>query len=114
ERPPVGVLFDKQPPHSLEAEMSLLGSMLLDPQVIGEVVSIVQRPDQFYSEAHGAIFASILAVYDKHASGDIVQIVEHLRDKGVIERVGGHAYLIELAERVPSAVNAPHYARIVA
>lgn len=112
-RPPLGKLFDKLPPHSVEAEMSLLGSMLLDPQIIADVLPLVNRSEDFYSEAHAAIFEAIVDVYDRFHSGDIVQIAEALRDKAKIESAGGPEYLVQLAESVPSAVNAPHYARIV-
>ncbi|RMH13147.1 MAG: replicative DNA helicase, partial [Planctomycetota bacterium] len=110
----LGKLFDRLPPHSVEAEMSLLGSMLLDPQVIPDVLPIVSRAEQFYKEAHAAIFSAIIDTYDKHHSGDLVQIVEYLRQRDKLELVGGAEYLVELAEAVPSAINAPHYARIVA
>ena len=107
-------LFDLLPPHSPEAEMALLGSMILDPRVIGDVLSMVTSADDFYAEAHGAIFKVIVDVYDRHQSGDLVQIVETLRAANTLEAVGGPEYLVRLAETVPSAVNAAHYARIVA
>lgn len=107
-------LFDLLPPHSPEAEMALLGSMILDPRVIGDVLSMVTGPDDFYTEAHGAIFKVIVEVYDRHQSGDLVQIVETLRAANSLDAVGGPEYLVRLAETVPSAVNATHYARIVA
>jgi replicative DNA helicase len=94
--------------------MSLLGSMLLDPQMIPDVLPLVSRADQFYKESHGAIYDAIVEVYDRHHSGDLVQIAEHLRGRDQIELIGGPEYLVDLAESVPSAVNAPHYARIVA
>lgn len=107
-------LFDRLPPHSPEAEMALLGSMILDPRVIGEILLQVSSHDDFYTEAHGAIFRVIVDVYDRHQSGDLVQIVETLRAANSLDAVGGPEYLIRLAETVPSAVNATHYARIVA
>lgn len=115
-RPPVSTekLFDRLPPHSLEAEMSLLGSMLLDPRMLSDVLAVVRKPEEFYAEAHATIFRSIVEVYDRFNSGDLVQIVESIKDKGQLEAVGGADYLVKLAESVPSAVNAPHYARIVA
>jgi len=113
-RPVLGKLFDREPPQSLEAEMSLLGSMLLDPQVIGDILSTVKRGEDFYLEAHGAIYRVLVALYDKYHSVDLVQVVDALRDKGDLDAVGGAEYLVRLAESVPSAVNAPHYARIVA
>jgi replicative DNA helicase len=107
-------LFDRLPPHSLEAEMSLLGSMILDPQVVGDVLQQVRSGDAFYSQSHALIFDSIVATYDTHQSGDLVQLSESLKQKGVLDDIGGSDYLLELARCVPSAVNAPHYARIVA
>ncbi|HEX8877800.1 MAG TPA: replicative DNA helicase [Phycisphaerales bacterium] len=114
-RPPVSTekLFDRLPPHSLEAEMSLLGSILLEPRMLSDVLAIVRSPDEFYSEAHSAIYKAAIEVFDRFNSGDLVQIVESIKDKGQLELVGGSEYLIKLAESVPSAVNAPHYARIV-
>lgn len=106
-------LFDRLPPHSLEAEMSLLGSMILDHRVVGEVIGIVPNADYFYSEAHAAIFEALVKTYDVHRSGDLVQLTEALKNKEILSEVGGQDYLLQLAESVPSAVNAPHYARIV-
>jgi replicative DNA helicase len=111
----VGKLFDRLPPHSVQAEMSLLGSMILDPQrAIPEVLGVVTRPEDFYLQKHTLIFQAVVDVYERHQSGDLVQIAGLLRDRGVYEDVGGDEYLVELAESVPSAVNAPHYARMVA
>ncbi len=116
KRPPVSTekLFDRLPPHSLEAEMSLLGCILLDPKMLSDVLAIVRKPEEFYSEAHSSIYKCVVEVYDRFNSGDLVQIVEAIKDKGLLEQVGGADYLVKLAESVPSAVNAPHYARIVA
>lgn len=94
--------------------MALLGSMLLDPGVIPLVLDWVKGPEAFYSEAHGAIYRAVVELYDKHAALDLVQALERLRDAGVLERVGGADYLVQLVEGVPSAVNAPHFARLVA
>jgi len=113
-REPLGKLFDKMPPQSPEAEMSLLGSMILDPSVIGDVIGLVGKAEDFYLEKHGHIFRALVDVYDRHHSGDLVQINELLRDRGVLEGIGGADYLATLANAVPSAVNAPFYAKIVA
>ncbi len=106
-------LFDRLPPHSLEAEMSLLGSMILDHKVVGEVIGIVPNADYLFSPSHAAIFDCLVRNYDVHRSGDLVQLTEALRDRQLLDKVGGQDYLIQLAECVPSSVNAPHYARIV-
>lgn len=110
----LGRLFDKLPPHSLEAEMALLGSLILDPNGVMDVLSMVSSADQFYAAAHGRIFQTIVRVYDEHRSGDLVQLVDALRGAGVLEEVGGEEFLVRLADTVPSAANAVHYARIVA
>jgi replicative DNA helicase len=106
-------LFDRVPPHSLEAEMSLLGSLILSPDITTEVLPLVSSPSAFYREAHGAIFEALVHLYDKRNTGDLVQLTELLKDRGVLDDIGGTEYLLELAECVPSAANAPHYARIV-
>ena len=106
-------LFDRLPPNAPEAEMSLLGSMILDPQVIADVLPHVSGADSFYMPAHGAIFQSLLKLYETHQSGDLVQLVDLLRAGDQLKDVGGEDYLVQLAEAVPTAVNAPHYAKIV-
>ena len=107
-------LVDSLPPHSEEAEMSLLGSLILDPRAVGEVVSIAHGPELFYREAHAQIYKAILELYDQHEGWDAVQLLEMLRDAGHLDDIGGVEYLKQLAESVPSAVNAPHYAKLVA
>lgn len=106
-------LFDRLPPTAPQAEMSLLGSMILDQAVIAEVVSIVSSPDAFSTEAHAAVFRALLAQYERHNAGDLVQLSQALTDRGELDAVGGADYLITLAQSVPSASSAPHYARIV-
>jgi replicative DNA helicase len=107
-------LFDKQPPVSPEAEMSLLGSMILDPNVVPDILGLIKSENDFYAQKHTHIYKAVVDVYDQRHSGDLVQIVDMLRDRGVLDQVGGPEYLAELAEAVPTAVNAPHFARIVA
>jgi replicative DNA helicase len=107
-------LFEKDPPQSPEAEMSLLGSMILDPNCIADVMGIVRGRDDFYREAHGHIYQGLVDLYDARNTGDLVQLLDMLRDRKVEEAVGGAAYLAELANAVPTAANAPHFARIVA
>jgi replicative DNA helicase len=107
-------LLESLPPHSLEAEMSLLGSLILDPKAVAEVLGVIHGPDLFYREAHAQIYKAILQLYDQHEGWDAVQLLELLRDLGQLDEVGGVDYLRQLAECVPSAVNAPHYAKLVA
>ncbi|MGD9791634.1 MAG: replicative DNA helicase [Phycisphaerales bacterium] len=107
-------LFEKDPPRSVEAEMSLLGSMILDPRMIADVLSHIKSGEDFYTEAHGHIFRALVEVYDARSDGDLVMLQDTLRSKNQLELIGGDDYLRELAEAVPSAANAKHYARIVA
>lgn len=109
----LGRLFERLPPNALEAEMALLGSMLLDHKVITDIVGMLPSAEYFYSESHAAIYNALVEVWDRHQSGDLVQITEALKAKGVLEQIGGGEYLLELASGVPAAANAPHYAKIV-
>lgn len=106
-------LLQALPPHAIEAEMSLLGSMLIDPDVIGDVLMIVRAGDAFYKPANGAIFTAMIELYDRNASLDIVQLNQVLTDRSILDAVGGLDYLVEVAQSVPSASNAAHYARLV-
>ena len=109
----LATLFDSLPPHAIEAEMSLLGSILIDPQVIGDIIFIVRRGDDFFKPANGAIFDAMVELYDRHSSLDIVQLNQLLIDRNALDAVGGLDYLVQLANAVPSASNAAHYARLV-
>ncbi len=117
DRADLGRLFDKLPPHAIEAEMSLLGSLILagvgNIHIVGEVMQTLKNPADFFLPKHGVIYETLLELYDRNAAIDIVQLVQRLKDKGQYEGVGKEDYLIELAEAVPTAVNAPHYAKIV-
>ena len=94
--------------------MSLLGAMILDPRVIGDIIPLMKGPEDFYKEAHQHIYQALVDVYDQFNTGDLVQIVDMLRHRRVLEQVGGSEYLVELANAVPTSVNAPHFARLVA
>ena len=109
----VAELFNKLPPHAVEAEAALLGSIILDWRVAGDVLQILRGADDFYKPAHAALYETLLELYDQHQSIDLVQLNQKLVDKGMLEQVGGLEYLVELAESVPSAASAGHYARLV-
>jgi replicative DNA helicase len=115
--PALGELLGKLPPHDLESEMCLLGSLILaggdNVHLIGEVMQIVRSPADFFMPKHGVIYEGIVKVYDQHSAIDLVQLGTWLKDKGHYETIGGQEYLIELAESVPVTVNAPYYAKNV-
>ncbi len=117
DRTELSKLFERLPPAAVEAEMSLLGSMIIagstNVHIIGDVLQIVKGPDDFSRPAHGALYEILVNLYDNNLSLDSVQIVQALRDKNILQDVGGSDYIIQLAESVPIAENATHYARIV-
>ncbi|MBX3387508.1 MAG: replicative DNA helicase [Phycisphaeraceae bacterium] len=107
-------LFDRPPPHAPEAEMALLGAMLLDPRVIADVSAIVKRPEDFYVESHAAIYSALLHTYEQHQAGDLALLATILREREQFDAVGGSSFLTSLAGSTPGAAGALHYARIVA
>ena len=107
-------LFEQLPPHDVEAEAALLGSMILDWRVCGDVIQTLRGSSDFYKPAHGAIYDQVVTLYDQNQSVDIVQLKDALADADMLERVGNIDYLLELAESVPSAAAAQHYAELVA
>ncbi|OHA91337.1 MAG: replicative DNA helicase [Candidatus Zambryskibacteria bacterium RIFCSPHIGHO2_01_FULL_49_18] len=100
------------PPHSAEAEMALLGSIMLRPDAVYEILDIVV-PQSFYFEKHRIIFEGMLELFGKHHPIDILSLSSRLKEKDQLERLGGAAYLTELANTVPSSANVKHYAEIV-
>ncbi|MFA5890536.1 MAG: replicative DNA helicase [Actinomycetota bacterium] len=107
--PPPG---GRVPPHNLEAEESVLGSMLLSKTAVGEALEIV-RPDDFYREAHATICASIRDLFTQGEPVDAITVSEELRRRGKLEEIGGGPYIHTLVSSVPTAANATFYARIV-
>jgi replicative DNA helicase len=103
---------DRLPPHNADAERSVLGSMLKDNAVVGDVLQLV-REDNFYTDAHRKIFRAIADLYDKGQPADLVTLAEALKQRGWVEDIGGYAYVAELWEAAPTAANAEYYARIV-
>jgi replicative DNA helicase len=106
-------VFDKVPPHALEAECALLGAMILDSRVIGDVIEIIVSSDDMYFQKHNAIYEALVHLYDHHESIDIVQLKQRLSDGGKLDEIGGVDYLIQLGESVPDPTNAPFYAKLV-
>ncbi|HEV8054022.1 MAG TPA: replicative DNA helicase [Candidatus Limnocylindrales bacterium] len=104
--------IDRLPPQSIDAEQSVLGALLIDRDAVIEVAEVL-RPEDFYRQAHGSIFAAVLELYERREPIDIVTVSETLERMGQLEQVGGAAYLTGLINLTPTAVNAVHYARIV-
>ena len=104
--------FTRIPPHSIEAEESVIGGVLLDNEAFDRIADVV-KPEDFYVERHARILSAMASLSEAAMPMDAVTIAERLRQRGDLERIGGVAFLLELSERVPTAANVEHYARIV-
>ncbi len=102
----------KIPPHSDDAEMSVLGAILIDKDAIIKVADIVTAED-FYKDNHGLIYTAMAELFHEREPIDILSLGNRLEEKKQLEKVGGRAYLIELANVVPTAANVSHYATII-
>ncbi len=103
---------DRLPPQNVEAEQSVLGSLMIDKNAIIKVADLI-TPADFYKDAHGKIFEAMLYLYEQHIPIDLLSLSNRLKETEQLERVGGHGYLASLANTVPTAANVTHYAKIV-
>ncbi|MFI5392184.1 MAG: replicative DNA helicase [Myxococcota bacterium] len=101
------------PPQNLEAEESVLGSMMLSAEAIADVVEILDIED-FYRSANAKIYSTLRGLYARGEPVDIITGIEALRADGVLDEVGGQLYLRDLVDQVPTPASAGHYAQIVA
>ena len=99
-------------PHSIEAEQCVLGCAFIDQDASYNIVSTLKEND-FYSETHRIIFASMVKVFSNNAPIDFVTVTENLEKNGLLESIGGAEYLINLTNVIPSASNYEHYMNIV-
>nr|WP_255528892.1 replicative DNA helicase [Glaciecola sp. MH2013] len=102
----------KIPPHSIEAEQSVLGSMMIAPDSWDKVAEIVVEND-FYNRSHRLIFSAIIKLLSNNQSVDTVTVKDTLAQSGLLDEAGGFAYLIELAKNTPSAANVSAYANVI-
>ncbi len=102
----------KLPPHSLEAEQSVLGGLLLDNEAADRIGDALSAPD-FYSEAHRLIYAHVIRLLADGKPADVVTVSESLASVQKLDYIGGLAYLGALVQNVPTAANIRHYAAIV-
>jgi len=100
------------PPHSIEAEMAVLGSMLVERDAVLKAIEVL-KIDDFYKETHRLIFEKILHLHDINVEIDVVTVAEALKDDPLIKSMGGPAYVVEFADKVPTALHVEHYAKIV-
>lgn len=103
---------DKLPPQSIEAEHSLLGSLMLDKDAVTKVADILEARD-FYKPAHQKIYTTMLELFERSEPIDLLSVSSRLKEKNEIETVGGNAYLTELINAVPTAAHVLSYAKII-
>ncbi len=104
--------MDRIPPQNIEAEKSVLGSILLDKDALIEVSGWL-LPEHFYDDRHSAIYQNILELFEGGLPIDLVTVSDKLKKKKILSKLGGRAYLTELASFVPTAAHAAEYANIV-
>ncbi len=110
--PPKNSDLKRLPPQNLEAENFILGSLLIDPNVIIKVADVV-NPDDFYKDAHGKIYAAMCELYAKREPIDILSLSSKLEEKSILESVGGRTYIANLANSVGTSSNVTYYAELV-
>ena len=107
-------LVDALPPHAVEAEESLLGSIIIDPTVLNDVQLILKNGDDFFKKANGSIYDIMTELNNGSLKTvDYIHLKQLLEDRNLLEAVGGEDYLVKIAAAVPSAASASHYARLV-
>ncbi len=103
---------ERLPPQAIEAELSVLGAMLLDKAAVGEVLEILEA-GSFYREGHRRIFEAIVSLFERNEPADLVTVTEELRRHKKLDQVGGRVYLASLLENVATAANVSYHAEIV-
>ncbi|MBI4135098.1 MAG: replicative DNA helicase [Candidatus Sungbacteria bacterium] len=109
---PSNIQEGRMPPQSIEAEMSVLGSLMLDREAIYRVCDTLSIQD-FYKSAHQIIYEAMIELFNRREPIDILSVSTRLREKGVLEDVGGSSYLTSLVNLVPTASHVAYYANIV-
>lgn len=103
----------KIPPQNVDAEMSLIGAVLIDEEVLADVTEIV-KPRDFYDKRHANIYEGMVNLFEHHKPVDLLTVTDELKKKDLLDEVGGSKYLAELTNYVPTAAHASTYADMVA
>ncbi|MBL1176571.1 replicative DNA helicase [Pantanalinema sp. GBBB05] len=106
------VYQDRLPPQNIEAEEAILGGILLDPEAINRVADLM-RPEAFYLSAHQEIYRAAIQLQSQGSPTDLMSITAWLRDRELLDKVGGQSKLVQLIDRTVSAVNIDRYANLV-
>jgi replicative DNA helicase len=105
-------VIERLPPHNLEAEQSVLGSLLIDRDAIIKIASFL-KPEDFYLSGNGLIYSAVLDLYNRREPTDMITLSDELTRRVQYDQAGGLAYLSSLLSAVPTAVHVEYYARIV-
>lgn len=100
------------PPQNVESERALLGSIMLRPEALVEIMDIL-RPEAFYADKHKTIFEAMTHLYEKREPIDLLTLSSKLKESVDLDRIGGMSYLTEIVNSVPSSSNAEHYAEMI-
>jgi len=103
---------EKIPPQNIDAEMAVLGSMLIDQDVIGDAIETLDEAS-FYKDSHRKIFAAMVKLFDENKGVDMVTLIEELKKAGSLDSLGGPSFITSLASSVPTSANFTHYANII-
>ena len=108
-------VFDRTPPQSIDAERSVLGACLLNPDAIGAALEILgdTPEDAFYVEAHRHVYSAIIDLFKRNTPIDPVTLMEEIAKQGLLDQIGGGKYIAELSGAVPTSANVEYYAGIV-
>jgi len=104
--------LDKLPPQNLEAEMAVLGSMLMDEDAISSATELLDK-GSFYKDTHKKIFEAISNLYNANKAVDLITLTDELKRNETLDEIGGASFLIALVNSVPTAANISHYVSIV-
>ena len=105
-------IAERMPPQNTEAEMAVLGSMLLDRETIANAIELLDA-NSFYKDAHKKIYSAVIKLFDENKGVDLITLIEELKKTNSLDEVGGPSYITSLASCVPTAANFVHYAKIV-
>lgn len=105
--------IDRLPPHDLAAEVAVLGSMIIDPTVIGPVCMVLPKPDAFFFDKHQVLYRVVVELFEKNTPMDPLVIASSLKSQNQLDAVGGLDYLSEILNSVPTSAHAEYYANIV-
>jgi len=104
--------LEKVPPQAIEAEQGLLGGLMMDRNAIVKVVDSLKE-DDFYKEAHQKIYQTMVELFSKGEPVDFLFLSNKLKEKNLLDYVGGNTYLTQLINSVPTASNVANYAKII-